>query len=99
MKTIGTCKDCKNWVIHPGSSCGVRICLSKKICESTTVESDAKDALTYEYYEGGRHEPGPDFGCIHWQPKPGFTPDLSAESPASRWLLEQLTEALKKSEQ
>lgn len=30
---------------------------------------ETKDALIYEYSEGGRFWVGPNFGCVHWEGK------------------------------
>jgi hypothetical protein len=69
MKTIGTCDACKWWKEDEKFSHMGTFCDHPKICEDSTKESQADDALVYSFNEGGFFNPGPKFGCVHWEEK------------------------------
>ena len=74
MKTIGHCKDCKHYV--PATTKAGAGCVSGKICDDSThwgtQEERDGDMAFFSDYEGYQadFEPGPLFGCIHWEAKP-----------------------------
>lgn len=95
MKTIGTCKDCKWWKNEGGTFCESGNCA----CASNKHSNKYPSGVHPMDYGGIRVRPpyispGHDFGCIHWEPREGFSPDLSGESVASKWILERLEKAL-----
>lgn len=65
MKTIGTCKECKWWGDSLSEECDHRQCMSGNFTGNLYDEKRTKEGLSY--YHGV--QTGPDFGCIHWEPK------------------------------
>lgn len=75
--TMPRCVTCKHWTPYPTKypekirSDGVDdggICESEKLTEDWGGEHGA-DMLVYPYTEGGHFWTGPEFGCVHHQPK------------------------------
>ena len=67
MSNLKTCSSCK-WYEH-----GVKDefhCTNEFIHEDYYGEHNGHQAcLVYPYNEGGRFYPGPNFGCVHHDPK------------------------------
>lgn len=65
---MNTCDTCKWWIHHGYVSLignNHRVCENPKIQESNTGD----DEMGYPYDEGGYMSTGPNFGCIHHEPK------------------------------
>lgn len=73
------CATCKHWVsylekypngiLYHGSDVTIGgICQSLKLAEASDEERQP-DMLVYTYDEGGKFWTGPEFGCVHHQPK------------------------------
>ncbi|MFA6358574.1 MAG: hypothetical protein WCY09_07965 [Candidatus Omnitrophota bacterium] len=60
-KAAGRCKTCK-WYVDTFRT--------RKACEMLGDDDPQRtDQLVYSYDEGGAMLPGPDFGCVHWEPR------------------------------
>ena len=79
MKTIGTCKDCK-WSNDDGSGC-------KHSALDGAWDRQLETTQVFAYSDSYPLSTSPDFGCIHWDAKAGFNPDISKESPEMRWII------------
>ena len=64
MKLIGRCKDCRWW--RTDNDWAANDCSNPNLAECVSGD----DVLSYPYSEGGTFEPGPMFGCVHWEAKP-----------------------------
>lgn len=75
------CKTCKHWekvntntnsyMRHTKGYLAGGFCSSEdNIIEGYPDEEFPPDALIYTYQEGGAFWTGPDFGCVHHEPKP-----------------------------
>jgi hypothetical protein len=74
---MNTCETCKWWDTdsHWPNDLGKS---TKHACGSPKLTSDSynngeynsSDSLVYEYDEGGDFYSGPNFGCVHHEPKP-----------------------------
>lgn len=84
MKTIGNCIDCQHWVDPTADHPEVANIQEWRKCSSRDARVCNKKVTHWAY------------GCIHWEPRPEFEPDLTDESPATRWLFEKLQAALRK---
>ena len=70
-----TCKTCAYWVkikiADPNPK--LKDYMAGASCECPKLMENygehAPDTLVYSYFEGGYFWTGPDFGCIHWEPK------------------------------
>jgi len=68
------CKTCKHWAPAPDTLNGRTdagaggYCCSDKITEN--YGRYQRDALVYEYNEGGEFWVGPEFGCVHHEEMP-----------------------------
>jgi len=59
------CRDCDWW---KGGTCYNEKKTGEALCWSGT---DNIDQLSYSYYEGGRFDTGPMFGCVHFKTNAG----------------------------
>ena len=73
------CKTCKHWEgVSPNSYMGHTkgylsggFCANEdKLVEGYPDEECPQDALIYTYQESGSFWTGPNFGCVHHEPKP-----------------------------
>ena len=55
------------------------LCCSDKLVEDHSGLHE-KDMLVYPFTEGGHFWTGPDFGCVHWEPKLSENPPKLSEN-------------------
>jgi len=91
MKTIGTCAECAKWEKRNERE---GFCRHEKNDRNFDHLDSANPRCARQL--ATRIFPGPNFGCVHWEPEPDFKPFLTDNNPEATWLLQQLATALRK---
>jgi len=79
MRTIGTCKDCRFWnKVDSDDSNSNEECHHKAF--GIDYYKDHQSVELGAYDDSYPITTPPNFGCIHWTPKPGFNPDWQEQA-------------------